>query len=173
REMNYTNARYSPDGKWILYTRQLSTNAVITKRLNHGGPTDLAVIPAAGGPEKNLTATWDYLPAGATWSPDGKYVYFTGGVGGTTHLFRVSPAGGPVGQMTKGERRLGGLSFDRTYATIAYTVGVTDAPTEIYVANIDGSNEHRISHAGDAFTAEVALSKAERLKYPSKDGTPI
>src|ERR1041385_2795199 len=151
----------------------LSTNAVIAKRLDHGGATDLAVIPAGGGAEKNLTADWDYLPSGATWSPDSKYVYFTGGVGGTTHLFRVSPNGGPVEQVTKGERRIGGVSFDKTFTRMAYTGGLTDSLTEVYTANIDGSNERRISHVGDDFVREIALSKAERLKYPSKDGTTI
>jgi dipeptidyl aminopeptidase/acylaminoacyl peptidase len=173
REMNYTNARYSPDGKWILYTRQLSTNAVIAKRLDHGGATDLAVIPAGGGLEKNLTADWDYLPTGATWSPDSKYVYFSGGIGGTTHLFRVSPTSARVEQVTKGERRIGAISFDRTYSRMAYTVGLTDSLTDVYVSSIDGSNEHRISHANDSFAAEIALSKSERLHYPSKDGTTI
>ena len=47
-EMNYTGASFSPDGRWILYTRQLSTDAVIARRLDHGGATDLAVIPAEG-----------------------------------------------------------------------------------------------------------------------------
>ena len=48
-DVNHTNARYSPDGRWILYTRQLSTDAVIRRKLNHGGATDLAILPADGG----------------------------------------------------------------------------------------------------------------------------
>ena len=172
-DMNYTNARYSPDGRWILYTRQLSTNAVIAKRLDHGGATDLAVMPAAGGAEKNLTAEWDYLPVRRDVE-SGRQVRLL------HRRHRRNDASVP--RIT--DRRAGraghegrtadsGVSFDRTYSKIAYTVGVTDALSEVYVANIDGSNEHRISHIGDAFTAEVALSKADRLKYPSKDGTPI
>jgi dipeptidyl aminopeptidase/acylaminoacyl peptidase len=169
----YANARYSPDGRWILYTRQLSTDAIIAKRLDHGGPTDLAVIPSNGGSERILTAEWDYLPSNAVWRPDGRYVYFTGGIGGTTHLFRVSPSGGPVQQVTDGQRRITGISFDRAFSKIAYTVGLIEAPSEIYVANIDGSNERRLTHAHDAFTSDVALSKAERLGFDSKDGTKV
>jgi dipeptidyl aminopeptidase/acylaminoacyl peptidase len=173
RDLNYTNARFSPDGRWILYTRQLSTNAVIAKKLDHGGPTDLAVMPAAGGAERILTADWDYLPSGATWSPDGRFIYFTGGIGGTTHLFRVAPTGGPVVEVTKGERRIAGISFDSGYTKIAYTVGLTETPSEIHVANIDGSGERQLTRVHDAFKSEVALSKAERLQFRSKDGTPI
>ena len=172
-DVNYTSARYSPDGRWILYTRQLSTNAVIRDKLNHGGATDLAVIPADGGPERILTTEWDYLPASAVWSPDSRFVYFTGGVGGANHLFRVSASGGDVEQMTKGERRITALSFDRDFKRIAYTVGLIEAPAEVYSSNIDGTDEKRLTHVHDEFTNGIALSKAERLQFPSKDGTPI
>ena len=99
-EHSYAGAQFSPDGTWILSTRSTSTDAVIRKKMNNGGPVDLVVIPAAGGKEINLTETWDYLPQGAFWSKDGKHVYFTGGIGGTTHLFRVSVPGGVVEQVT-------------------------------------------------------------------------
>ena len=172
-DINHTNARYSPDGRWILYTRQLSTDAVIRRKLNHGGATDLAILPADGGPERILTADWDYLPAGAVWSADSRFVYFTGGVGGATHLFRVSPNGGAVEQMTKGERRINAVTFNRDFTRIAYTVGLIEAPPELYSSNIDGSDEKLLTHVNDAFTSEVALSKAERLNFKSKDGTPL
>lgn len=172
-DVNYTNASYSPDGRWILYTRQLSTDAVIARHLDNGGPTDLAVIPAAGGPERLLTADWDYLPSGARWSPDGKDVYFTGGVGGTNHLFRVSPAGGALEQVTTGQRRLANLSFDSAMTRMAFLVGKMESPAEISLAGIDGKNERQLTHLQDTFTRDVALTKPERVLFPSQDGTRI
>jgi dipeptidyl aminopeptidase/acylaminoacyl peptidase len=169
----YNGARFSPDGRWILTTRQLSTDAVIRRKLNHGGATDLVIIPADGGAERNLTADWDYLPGTPAWSPDGKYVYFTGGVGGAVHVFRVSPNGGAVEQVTKGERRINGVSFDSAFTRIAYTVGLIESPAEVYAANIDGSGEKQLTHVNDAFREDVALGKADRLSFRSKDGTPI
>jgi dipeptidyl aminopeptidase/acylaminoacyl peptidase len=171
--VNHTGASYSPDGRWILYTRQLSTDAVIARKLDHGGPTDLAVMPAGGGAERILTADWDYLPSAARWSPDGTAIYFTGGIGGTTHLFRVAPTGGPVVRVTNGERRIGGLSFDRAMTRMAYTVGRIEGPPEIHVARIDGSDERRLTHVHDALLGEVGLSAGERLRYPSRDGTTV
>lgn len=173
REYNYTGARPSPDGRWVLYTRQLTTDAVIAQKLDHGGPRDLAVMPAGGGPEGILTAEWDYLPTGASWSPDGRFVYFMGGTGGTTHLFRVPVSGGAVEQVTKGERRINSLTFDSGYTKIAYTVGLIESPPEVFVANIDGSGERRLTSVHQAFTSDIQLGKAERLKFTSKDGTPV
>jgi len=172
-DVRHSGATFSPDGRWVLYTRQLSTDAVIARKLDHGGPTDLAVVPAEGGAERVLTAGWDYLPTNASWSPDGKYVYFSGGVGGTTHLFRVAVAGGAVEQVTRGERRINGVDFDRAYTAIAYTVGQIEAPADVYVARIDGSDERRLTNLNADLLLEVAFSRAERLQFASADGTPI
>ena len=173
RDFNHTGARPSPDGQWILYTRQLTTDAVIAQKLDHGGARDLALIPASGGTERILTADWDYLPTDASWSPDGRFVFFMGGVGGTTHLFRVPVAGGDVQQVTTGERRITSLTFDSAYTKIAYTVGLIETPAEVFVARIDGSGERQLTTIHQSFASGLQLSKAERLKFTSRDGTPI
>jgi dipeptidyl aminopeptidase/acylaminoacyl peptidase len=163
----------SPDRRLILFTKQLSTDAVIAQKLSHGGPRDLVVMPAEGGRETNLTANWDYLPTGARWSPDGRFIYFTGAIGGATHLFRVPATGGSAAQITTGERRINGFVFDSAMTTMVYTVGRIEAPPEIHVARIDGSGERQLTRVHDPFAREVALSRAERLRYPSRDGTEI
>ena len=172
-DYGFSGARLSPDGKLILATRQLTRDYVIGKKLDHGGAVDLVLIPSGGGAERNLTADWDYLPSASQWSPDGTYIYFQGGIGGTTHLFRVSPNGGAVEQMTRGERDIVGLQFDKTFTKILYSVGRFEAPSELYTANIDGSGEKQLTRVHDPFAAEVALSKADRLQFKSVDGTPI
>jgi dipeptidyl aminopeptidase/acylaminoacyl peptidase len=173
RELDYSGAHFSPDGRYILATRETPTDVIIAKHWDHGSATDLVVIPATGGREIVLTADWDYIPSAPMWSPDSKYVYFTGGIGGTTHLFRVPAIGGAVEQITKGERRIAGLSFDRGMTKMAYAVGRFEAPSEISVANIDGSGERQLTTVHKPFTDEVALSATERLQFKSKDGTPI
>jgi dipeptidyl aminopeptidase/acylaminoacyl peptidase len=172
-EYDYNGARYSPDGKWILASHQLSTDAIIAKKMTHGAAVDLVVLPASGGPERVLTAEWDYIPTAPQWSADGAFIYFTGGVGGTTHLFGVSPNGGAVQQVTSGQRRLGGFSFDKSFGHMAYLVGTFEAPSELWAANIDGTGEHQLTHVNDAFVSDVALGRAERLQFKSADGTPV
>ena len=74
---------FSPDGKWLAFTRspRWSTD-------------DLYVIPLAGGEPKRLT--FDNLPInGLTWTPDSSEIIFTSRRGGSTrHLWRVAAAGG-------------------------------------------------------------------------------
>ncbi|HKS04956.1 MAG TPA: S9 family peptidase [Gemmatimonadaceae bacterium] len=172
-ELDYNGARLSPDGNWILCSRGTTRDAVIAKKMDNGGPVDLVLIPATGGAERVLTADWDYLPTAALWSPDSKYIYFQGGVGGSTHLFRVATAGGAVQQLTTGQRDVASLSISEDFTKIVYMVGRFEAPSEVYSANIDGSNEKQLTRVHDAFTSEVELSKSERLLFKSADGTDI
>jgi len=177
----YGDVGYSPDGKYLSYSRSFGTDMIIEKRLNHGGPLDIFVRPV-GGPEPiprsinepiNLTANWDLDPGATRWSPDSQFLYFTAGIGGETHVFRVSVPGGRVEQVTKGPRRVTGLSYDKPFTRILYTVGLHEAPADLYIANIDGSNERRLTNIHTALVSEIAFSKAERLRWPSYDGTQI
>jgi dipeptidyl aminopeptidase/acylaminoacyl peptidase len=178
----YSDVGYSPDGRFLSYARTFGTDMIIQQKLNHGGPRDLYVRPADGGEPINLTARWDLEPGDSRWSPDSKYLYFTAAIGGENHLFRVDvphPSGvaqpfrAAVEQLTKGPRRINGLTFDKAMTKIAYTVGVHEAPGDVYVANIDGTGERRLSDMHKDTMAEIGFSKAERLQWTSHDGTRI
>jgi dipeptidyl aminopeptidase/acylaminoacyl peptidase len=189
---SYSDVGYSPDGRYLSYARTFGTDMVIQEKLNHGGPRDLFVRPVAGGLSRrsseraksdqpvNLTADWDLEPGDSRWSPDSKYLYFTAGIGGETHLFRIAvdnagrkPGPTTVEQITKGPRRINGITYDRAMTKVAFTVGVNEAPPDVYVANIDGTGERRLSNVHTGIAAEIAFSKAERLGWRSNDGTEI
>lgn len=170
----HSSPGFSPDGKYLSYVRTFGTDMVIQQKLNHGGPRDLLIRPVEGeGAPINLTAKWDLEPENSRWSPDSRFVYFTAAIGGESHLFRASVPAGQVEQVTRGERRLGNLTIDASFTLIAYTVGLLDAPADVYAANIDGAGERRLSDAHKAITSDVGFSRAERLRWPSYDGTEI
>lgn len=169
----YGDVDYSPDGRYLSYARSFGTDMIIEQKLNHGGPRDLYVRPVAGGDPINLTARWDLDPGPARWSPDGRFMYFTAGIGGEAHVFRVSVPAGQVEQVTKGPRRLGGVAYDKAMTKIVYTVGVHEAPADVYVANIDGTGERRLTDLHRPIVEEIAFSRAERLQWASHDGTTI
>jgi dipeptidyl aminopeptidase/acylaminoacyl peptidase len=178
----YSDVEFSPDGKFLSYARTFGTDMIIQQKLNHGGPRDLYLRSGDLKQEINLTAKWDLEPGDSRWAPDGRHLYFTAATGGETHLFRVAVPGagastngssGGVEQVTKGERRINGLTYNRDFTRIAYTVGVHDSPGDVYVANIDGSGEKRLSDAHADFLEEVAIGPTERVRWKSYDGTPI
>jgi dipeptidyl aminopeptidase/acylaminoacyl peptidase len=170
---NHSSPAWSPDGRFLVFRRQQSLNMVIQAKQNHGGAVDLFRIPVTGGQAENLTAAWDLLPGAPQWSADGRHIYFSSGIGGSAHLFRVPAAGGAVEQVTKGARMLSGFSLSAAFDRLAYTATDAAHPAEVFSARIDGAQEKKLSGVNDAFVNEVALSRAERILYPSKDGTQI
>ncbi|MGH7553670.1 MAG: S9 family peptidase, partial [Longimicrobiales bacterium] len=172
---NHSNVDFSPDGRWMSYARSFSTDMIIDLKLTHGGPRDLYIRPAAGGDPVNLTETWDLDPGQVQWSPDSKFLYFTAGIGGANHLFRVPAAGGAVEQVTTGFRRLNGIDIDRSFRRMTYTVGEFDRPSEVWTSDIDGKNERRLTDVHRDFLAEVELASrpSERVLYKSYDGTQV
>ncbi|HCK61321.1 MAG TPA: hypothetical protein DHW11_08855 [Gemmatimonadetes bacterium] len=169
----YSGVQFSPDGNWISYVRSFGTDYIIERKLEHGGPRDLYVRPTSGGNQVNLTADFDLDAGTPRWDPESNHMYFTTGIGGATHLFRVSPEDGAVEQITTGLRRIRGLSIDMDFKRIAYTVGQFDKPPEIWSANIDGSDERQLTTVHADFLAKVSTSGWERILYESYDGTAI
>ena len=172
----YSDLEFSPDGKYLAYARTFGTDMVIDQKLDHGGPRDLFVRPVdskAPATLINLTANWDLEPGDARFSPDGAFLYFSAGIGGESHLFKVSVPGGVVTQITKGPRRLTGFSYNSAMTKVAYTASTHDSPGELYVANIDGSDEKQLTHVLSPFLDTIAFGKSDRLEWASKDGTKI
>ncbi len=170
---NHSQPAWSRDARFLAFNRTQSLSQVIAARQNHGSPVDLYRLAVETGKVENLTGAWDLLPGPPAWSADGRHVYFSSGTGGNTHLFRVPVAGGAVEQVTHGDRTLGGFSFSAAFDLVAYTVSDPLHLGEVHSARINSTNEKKLSGLNDGLMSEIDLSRAERILYPSKDGTEI
>ena len=169
----YDSPAWSPDGKWLAFRRRQSLSQIIATKQKHGAAVDLYRMPAAGGPMSNLTAEWDLIPDPPSFNPDGKFIYFAAAEGGDTQMHRMNSAGGPVEQLTHGPRNLGGFTFSQAFDRMAFTASEPAHPAEAFAARPDGSGEKRLSALNEAFLNEVDVAGAERIHFPSKDGTPV
>jgi dipeptidyl aminopeptidase/acylaminoacyl peptidase len=125
------------------------------------------------GEPVSLTDDWDLQPGSPSWSADGMSLQWEAGVGGNRHLFRAPAGGGPVRQVTEGERQLRSFSFSADGGVMAFTATDAITPTELYVAMGDGSTEQKATGFNDDWLAQVDLEAPERLTWEVADGTLV
>ena len=167
----YDSPAWSPDGRTLAFRRRQSLNQIINARQNHGAAVDVYRMPADGGEMKNLTPDFDLIPDAPAWH--GQVIYFGSAVGGDTHLFRMAANGSQPVEITKGDRSLSGFSFSEAFDRVAYTAQDPLHPAEAFAAKLEGGNETKLSDFNAKLAVDVELSTAERIHYPSQDGTQI
>jgi dipeptidyl aminopeptidase/acylaminoacyl peptidase len=157
-----SNLGWSPDGKWISFVSRPTrvTNA------------RLMLIAPAGGAPKSLTANWQYEPAQYTWLPGGE-ILMEAEAGGRTALFNVNASNGQLKEVINGRRVIRGFTYDEAKQHVAFVATSIAKPTELFIANVDGTGERKLTGFNDKLNAEIAWSDGERFTYKSVGGLEI
>ncbi len=117
---------------------------------------------------------WIYGMRGIRWTDDDNWIYFTAGIGGSTHLCRIAPdPESGVEQITEGFYQYGGFEFDEEMTKLVYTKTNSMMPAELFVSNIDGSNERRLSDINGEWLKDVYVSPVKRHVIKGKGGLEI
>ena len=170
---NHSTPVFSPDGGRIAFRRVKGLTMVIEAQQHRGAPTDIYTMTLSSKKMTNVTESWELRPGSPTFSADGERLYFQAGVSGNSHLFRAPASGGEVERVTTGDRRLSSFSFSKDFTSVAYVGRAPSHPDEVFVSQLDGSNERNLSQLNDSWLGQVTLAKPERILYPSQDGTEI
>ncbi|HSG09075.1 MAG TPA: S9 family peptidase [Longimicrobiales bacterium] len=174
-EFDYGSPAWSPDGRWIATRGGAGLDVVIRERWNHGAPTDLWLFSSDGRERRNLTEDFDLLPGAPEWSPDGRWIYFSSGTGGNSHLFRVPATGGSPEMLTTGDRRVGSVSFSDDHERFAYVAQTPVDPGDVYVAETRDprGTERRLTGLNAELLASLDLQVPSRQVFSSPDGTQV
>jgi dipeptidyl aminopeptidase/acylaminoacyl peptidase len=157
-----SDLNWSPDGRMISFTSSAARTAT----------TRLYTVPVSGGTPVNVIGAWQYEPQDHWWTPNGQ-IMVSAAVGGRTALFRLDPATKQMTEVLGGRRRLSGFSTDAAQTKVAYVSTSITKPTEVYVANADGSGEQKLTGFNDKLNAEIEWPDAERFTYKSVGGLEI
>lgn len=153
---------WSPDSRRVAFA----------SRLERTTSTRVWVMDREGGEPRNVLGDWQYEPSSVEWAADGT-ILMSASVGGRTALFHVDPDDGSIEEVIGGRRRISGFSYDARHARAAFVATSVERPTELYIADIDGRNERKLTGFNDALNEEIAWPTAERFTYESVGGLEI
>jgi dipeptidyl aminopeptidase/acylaminoacyl peptidase len=153
---------WSPDGRYLVFGQQARPNS--NNRIMR--------VPVSGGEAVDLTQGWQYEADGFEYLPDGTLLV-SAPIGGRSAFFRLDPATRKLTELIGGRRRVMGWSMDGAGKKVAFIATSMTKPTELFVANTDGTGERQITKFNDALNQEVAWSDAERFTYKSVGGVEI
>jgi len=156
---------WSPDGQRIAFVT------------GNGDPffyyadTRIAVIPAAGGEARILTAKFDEDTRLIDWGPDG--IYFGAQQKTSEHLFRLNPETMAVHRISAPDAFvIGDASFTPDHEMLAGVGAIPNHFGEVFVSSAKDFGPKYLSDVGDQWKS-FQLTTREVVEWKSSDGTPI
>jgi Tol biopolymer transport system component len=110
--------------------------------ISSGSPSIVYTLPIAGGTPFQVTPTGPSYLHG--WSPDGKFLLFTGQRNGNFDIYRVPAAGGPEERLTTAPGLNDGSEYTPDGKTIFF-ISDRSGKMQIWKMNADGSAETQMT----------------------------
>lgn len=159
---NETQVVWSPDSRQLAFVGQLG-------RFKN---QRLFVVDAAGGKPQDILGSWQYEPGQIQWLKNGSISMQTS-TGGARGVYAIDPASKKITTILGGRRVVNSATYDASQSHIVFIATDMTHPTELFIANADGSGERKLSSFNDKVNAEVAWADAEEFKYKSVGGMEI
>ena len=156
---------YSPDGRWLLYTRQ-------TIKDFYADSYQAWLVDRKSDARRRLAADWDRSLNGFVWAPDSKSLYAAIDDAATQRIHRIDVANGRHAPVTTASS-FSGLAIAGSPATlVAVRQSFSEPPTLMHINVRDGSVT-KLSDLNDALLATVAFGKIESVTYQGSGGADI
>jgi dipeptidyl aminopeptidase/acylaminoacyl peptidase len=159
---------YSPDGKWIAYRAQMQP----------GYESDRWRLMLYDRVQKdpkpiNLTENFDGNVESVIWSADSKTIYFETEEKAELPIYSIAATPGAVPKAILAGTFNTDLEVSRDGRTIVFTRTNMSMPSEVFVANSDGSGARQLTHQNDSLLAQVDLPTMEPFWFEGAGGTQV
>lgn len=165
-EVPESGAALSPDGSTVLF--RSASNEQFDLYYND----KLFLVPAAGGAARVLLPDVPYGVESASWSGDGKSIYFTANMGVHNEVMRVDVATRRVTQLSAGEHALQGWAFNEAAGLHVFTRHTAARPGEIHVM-ANGAEPKRVTAVFDDTLAKFKIARQEKITWKGQDGVTV
>ena len=157
-----TQLSWSPDSRKIAFVGQ--PGRFRNQRL--------FTVDASGGKPVDVLGAWQYEPGQIEWLKNGSILMMTT-TGGSRGVYALDPTTKKITTVLGGRRVVNAPVLDAQQAHMVYVATDMTHPTELFIANADGSGERKLTSFNDKVNAEVAWSDAEEFKYKSVGGMEV
>jgi dipeptidyl aminopeptidase/acylaminoacyl peptidase len=161
---------YSPDGRYIAYRAQHRAGFEADR-------WQLMLYDRKTGERRSTTVGWDKSPDSYAWAPASKAIYLTAENEGRSDVFKLPLGGGdPLPILQRGTN--GELQVSADGRTLVFTQNTAAAPSEVFVAKLDGQDGQtlrgvtRLTNANSAL-AGFKLRDAESVTYDGAAGAKV
>jgi dipeptidyl aminopeptidase/acylaminoacyl peptidase len=166
------SVEYSPvwsfDGELVAYR---GGRRSLTTRESNAEDWHPFVVPAEGGPARELATGLDRRVMSIAAAPDEPVVYFSAEDRGSTHLYRADAAGGAPKKVSDEPGRVGEIAAAAS-GVVAYTFESVGGPSEVYLKK-DAQPPQPVTSLNRALLAERRVSIPGSFEFRSFDGTPV
>jgi dipeptidyl aminopeptidase/acylaminoacyl peptidase len=162
---NDANPRYSPDGRWIAYTKQVIKHFYADRQR-------IALYDRKDGSRRALTEDWDRSAESLAWSADSRRLYFTAEDRARQPIWTLTISGGEPKPIIEGGTN-SNPELSRDGRTIAFIKTTMSLPPALYAASSDGSGARKIERFNDDLAAQWQLGQVKEFVYKGWGGEPV
>jgi dipeptidyl aminopeptidase/acylaminoacyl peptidase len=165
--------QYSPDGRFIAYRSQQRAGFEADR-------WRLMLYDRQANTSRELVTGFDNFVESFTFSPDGKWIYFTSGERGRHPVYLVSADGGAPVKFMEGFND--DLKISADGRTMVFTRTSATRPTEIFATRLADPRQRiaqgesavrQVTKINDAALAKFYLPAAEELTWTGANGAKI
>jgi dipeptidyl aminopeptidase/acylaminoacyl peptidase len=162
-----SEAALSPDNSQILFLS--GSNQQFETYYNN----KIFLAPASGGEARILMPDLPYGVDHATWSHDGKSIFFVANMGVHSELFKVNVQSSKPEQLTTGKHAMNGWSMANNSNAQAYSLAEMTSPGEIWVTPADGAAARKVTTVFDDLPRRFLLPRVEKVEWKGNDGATV
>jgi dipeptidyl aminopeptidase/acylaminoacyl peptidase len=161
-------AELSPDNQTVLFLSD--SNASFVTYYND----NVFLVPAAGGDHRIILEDMPHEVMGATWSSDGKAIYFGANTGVRSELFSVEVATEKLEQLTRGDHSIFGWDYVPSIERHVFTVSDRTNAGDLWMLDRKaGAAPIRVTHVYDYLDEQFQIPRQEAIQWKGEDGVTV